>query len=138
MLVLALASASQAIAARRCTRPDLGFGTFLKRFRSDRDFQMSRVTIPLRYAERGPGAASTSWLSSAEVRVRWRTGLLQAPSPRANEFEEAAVCEEAPHVVADKTSLVQYSCHTDLFGNTFHFRARGGCWYLAEVASSGG
>jgi hypothetical protein len=137
-LVFASGFANLALAHPRCERPDPGFATFLARFRSDRDFQISRVKIPLRYNERGPGAASTTWLSTRDVKARWKGGLLQALSSRQSEYDEAAVCEEKPRVAGRDATLVQYSCHSDLFANTFRFVARTGCWFLGEVTSAGG
>jgi hypothetical protein len=103
-LVLASVTANAAPHNSRCPRRDASFAAFLARFRSDREFQTSRVRIPR----------------------------------RRKEGDEAAVCEKTPRVVGNTARLVQYSCHTDLFGNEFRFVARSGCWFLDEVRSSGG
>jgi hypothetical protein len=124
-------------AGTECRDPDPSFQQFLARFKSDGDFQLSRMMIPLRYTEREPDNSSTTkLLSLTELRVR-RSGLVRDLAVNTGDSETDA-CEDKPKIGRGVATLVQYSCHSDLFSSTYQFVKKRGCWLLNQVTSSGG
>jgi hypothetical protein len=139
LTLVAFASAALAQDRTGCLHPDLSFQRFLAHFRSDRDFQISRVNLPLRYSERGPdNYASEKFLSMSELKVRQNGLVVQNPAATNTGDRETDACEDKPQVGRRVATLVQYSCHSDLFSHKFRFVRRQGCWFLTNMMSSGG
>jgi hypothetical protein len=139
LTLVALASTALAQDHTGCLRPDLSFREFLAHFRSDRNFQISRVNLPLRYNERGPGNySSAKLLSMTELKVRPNGLMVRDPAATNTGDRETDTCEDKPQVDGRVATLVQYSCHSDLFSNTYRFVRRQGCWFLAGMMSRGG
>jgi hypothetical protein len=139
VLASALASGGPAQAAAHCPKPDASFQAFLRRFRSDRAFQASRIVYPLHATDTGPqNERQTRRLSRAEVRAMPRGVLVADPLASNSGDLETDVCEDRPRVRGGRATLLQYSCHSDLFGSTYRFVDRRGCWFLQEMRTSGG
>jgi hypothetical protein len=139
LTLVAFASAGLAQDRTGCLHPDLGFRQFLVYFRSGRDFQISRVDFPLRYNERGPdNYSSTKYLTIGELKARQNGLIVRDPAATNTGDSETDTCEDKPQLGRRFATLVQYSCHSDLFSNKFRFVRRQGCWFLTNMTSSGG
>lgn len=143
LLAIVLASilglGGPARAAALCPTPDASFQAFLQQFRADRAFQASRILYPLHATETGPqNERQTRRLSRVDIQAMPRGVLVTVPSASNSGDRETDVCENRPRVRGARATLLQYSCHSDLFGTTYRFVARGGCWFLDEMRTSGG
>ena len=79
LVVLQLAPA-HALERNRCIHRDASFAAFLARFKSDAGFREGRIVVPLRYRERGPGEASTKFLSRAQVKIYGASLIVADPA----------------------------------------------------------
>jgi hypothetical protein len=139
LILVALASAALAQDRTGCLHPDLSFREFLAHFRSDSNFQISRVNLPLRYGERGPdNYSSARSLSMSELKDRQNGLVVKDPAASNTGDRETDTCEDRPQVGRRVATLVQYSCHSDLFSNKYRFVRRQGCWFLTDMMSRGG
>lgn len=139
LTLVAFASAGVAQDRASCRHSDLSFQQFLVRFRSDRDFQIGRANLPLRYSERGPeNYHAIRFLSMSELKARQNGLIVRDPAATNTGDGETDTCEDRPQVGRRVATLVQYSCHSDLFSNKFRFVKRQGCWFLTDMMSSGG
>jgi len=138
LLALIWLACVPALAGPTCARPDASFAAFLARFKTDAAFRERRLVLPLRLIERGPGDVSTKNLSLAQVRI-YGAGLIVA-DPAANNTgdRETDVCEDGPHLARNAATFIQYTCHSDVYGKTFHFVRRHGCWFLKRLDWAGG
>jgi hypothetical protein len=131
LTLVAFASASLAQDRTGCLDPDLSFQQFLVHFRSDRDFQISRVDLPLRYSERGPeNYSSTKFLSMGELKARQNGLIVRDPAATNTGDSETDTCEDKPQLGRRFATLLQDS-------NKFRFVRRQGCWFLTNMTSSG-
>jgi len=139
LALVAVASTTLAQDRTGCLHPDLSFREFLAHFRSDRNFQVSRVNLPLRYSERGPNNySSAKLLSITELKDRPNGLMVRDPAATNTGDRETDTCEDKPQVDGRVATLVQYSCHSDLFSNKYRFVRRQGCWFLTGMMSRGG
>jgi hypothetical protein len=51
---------------------------------------------------------------------------------------EGQLCETGPTVKGNRAEFIQYSCGTDVYGDTYHFVRNNGYWFLQSFESSGG
>jgi hypothetical protein len=121
-----------------CVRPDASFAAFLKRFKTDPTFRRTRFILPLRYTEQGPGEVSTKFLSLEQLKIYEASLIVADPAVTNTGDRETDVCEDPPHVTGNAATFIQYTCHSDLHAETFHFVRRRGCWFLKDLERAGG
>jgi len=125
-----------------CAKPDRSFRAFLTRFKSDVAFQRQRIVDPLIVSASEPDANGVmkeerTAMSAAQVRDR-REGIIRGPAEAAKlRAGEGRLCERGPVVRGHRATFTQYSCHTDVYGDTYEFVRRDGCWYLERLSTSG-
>jgi hypothetical protein len=128
--------------ANACSPPDRSLRAFLTRFKSDAAFQRQRVVDPLPVTSSEPDAGGImreehTTLDAAHVRAR-PGGIIRGPSDAAKlRGGEGRLCERGPVVHRDHATLIQYSCDTDVYGDTYEFVRVRGCWYLERLSTSG-
>lgn len=128
--------------ADACSKPDRSFRAFLARFKSDIAFQRQRIADPLVASSSEPDANGVmkeehATLTARQVRDR-PGGIIRGPSEAARlQGGEGQLCERDPVVHGDHATFTQYSCHTDVYGDTYEFVRHHGCWYLERLSTSG-
>ncbi len=143
LLSLFIGSTPLASATDVCSTPDSDFAAFLDRFKNDKAFQKTRVIYPLQMSSSEPdghgGIVETKGsLSAQEIQAR-RMVVIRGNDEAAKLAQgEGKPCEDEPVVQGDRATFVQYSCHTDVYGDKYEFVRKDGCWFLQHVAASGG
>ncbi len=126
-------------AADACSAPDPDFAKFLDRFKNDKAFQKTRIIYPLQMSFSQPDVADTTMsLSAPDLQAR-RLVLIRGKAEAAQLGQgEGKLCEDKPAIQGDRANFIQYSCHTDVYGDKYEFVRKDGCWFLQHVAASGG
>jgi hypothetical protein len=137
-LLVTIGLGGTAWAESKCDRPDSNFRDFLSRFKNNPSFQESRLITPLQYSLTDPEKTTKEQLSLEQIRSRKLQIICGAACAARLKGTEGQLCEEAPKVKGNSAEFVQYSCGTDVYGDTFHFVRKNGCWYLRGLDSSGG
>ncbi|MES2297215.1 MAG: hypothetical protein V4582_09240 [Pseudomonadota bacterium] len=137
-IVISASIGHTVVAADACATPDANFGTFLKKFKNDRQFRASRIVFPLQVAYTEPGGTTTESITLQQFQER-KMGLIRGDQEaRALAGGEGALCESDPVVKKNEAVFGQYSCGTDVYSDEYHFINTNGCWMLTRLAASGG
>jgi len=137
-VVVMIALGENAWAGQRCDRPDASFGIFLTRFKNDLLFRESRLVIPLQYSLTDPEKTTKERLTLEQIRARKMEIICGAACAARLKGTEGQLCEAGPTVKGNRAEFIQYSCGTDVYGDTYHFVRNNGCWFLQSLESSGG
>lgn len=119
--------------------PRESFPAFVTRFKADAGFREARIRFPLsvEYQGEGWGPQHPGQIKlSAEA---WNVEVIAlVTAERESELagSEGELCESSSGALDERT-LIQYSCDTDVYGNSFHFQRHDGCWMLVRVERSG-
>lgn len=125
-------------AESKCDRPDSSFNVFLSRFKNNPSFRESRLITPLQYSLTDPEKTTKEQLSLEQIRARRMQIICGNACAARLKGTEGQLCEEGAKVKGNSAEFVQYSCGTDVYGDSFHFVRKNGCWYLRGLDSSGG
>ena len=121
-----------------CERPDPNFKDFLSKFKNNPSFRESRIILPLQYSETDPEKTTKEHLSLEQIRARKLQIICDAACAARLKGTEGQLCENPPQLKWNSAEFVQYSCGTDVYGYTFHFVRKNGCWFLQGLDVSGG
>jgi hypothetical protein len=122
----------------KCDRPDSNFGEFLSRFKNNASFRESRLITPLQYSLTEPEKTTKELLSLEQIHTRKLQIICDNACAARLKGTEGQLCEEGPKVKGNRAEFVQYSCGTDVYGYTYHFVRKDGCWFLQGLDVSGG
>jgi len=137
-LTVMIGLGGNAWAESKCDRPDSSFNVFLSRFKNNPSFRESRLITPLQYSLTDPEKTTKEQLSLEQIRARRMQIICGNACAARLKGTEGQLCEEGAKVKGNSAEFVQYSCGTDVYGDSFHFVRKNGCWYLRGLDSSGG
>jgi len=137
-LLITIGLGGLAWAESKCERPDSNFRDFLSRFKNNPSFRESRLILPLQYSETDPEKTTKEQLSLKQIRARKLQIICDDACAARLKGTEGQLCENRPQVKGNTAEFIQYSCGTDVYGDTFHFVRKNGCWFLRSLDSSGG
>lgn len=141
MISLLFGAPTFAAADDNCGSHDKNFESFLDRFKNDKTFQKSRIIYPLQLSSTQPDAngkmaQEIKKLSLKEINDK-SILIIRGRSEAAELMGgEGKLCEQGPKVKGNRATLIQHSCHTDVYGYTYDFVLRNGCWFLQGFSVS--
>ena len=141
MFSLLIGASSFAATDDNCSSHDKNFESFIDRFKNDKAFQKSRIIYPLQMSstqpdDNGKMAREIKKLSLKEINNQ-SIVIIRGRSEAAELMGgEGQLCEQGPIIKGDRASLIQHSCHTDVYGYTYDFVLKDGCWFLQAFSLS--
>jgi hypothetical protein len=141
MFSLLIGTTSFADADDHCSTSDKNFVTFIDRFKNDKAFQKSRIIYPLQLSSTQPDANGKMAREIKKLTLKEindQSILIIRGRSEAAELMggEGQLCEQGPSIKGETASLIQHSCHTDVYGYTYNFVLKEGCWFLQDFSLS--
>ncbi len=141
MFTLLIGTTSFAAADDNCSSDDTNFVSFIERFKNDKAFQKSRIIYPLQMSSTQPvdnGKMVREIKKLTLKEINDQSILIIRGRSEAAELMggEGQLCEQGPTIKGDRASLIQHSCHTDVYGYTYDFVLKEGCWFLQAFSLS--